>query len=444
MKTEINKRHDLALETQITQSARRIARGVGAIRKDFRKPLILLGSMALLISFWLLRYQILGYTVDNPLAPLYDHLTEIPLILLLLAVPIALFWAWGGPMQAGKIQDNLFRIGLTNSAGEPPMLLSITTDQTNPHIRIFEFYTCGIPVSIWLDCADKIAAALNVTVANIRYGTDNQHILLSAVPAATGFPKMLPWSDCHLPIDNSVYVLGKSLLGSVLVNLAKIPHILIGGSTGSGKSNLLKLLLYQGICKDAKLYVADFKGGADYGIYWEEHCSFSYDMNGLIVQLDEITKELEDRKVAFRKAGCKDIDEYRASCHPKTKRLIFACDEIAEVLDTTGLNKEQKEAVYQVINKLSVIARQGRAFGIHLFLATQRPDANIIPGQIRNNMDCKVCGRADSVLSSIIIDSTAAADLIPKDAEGRFILNDGTSESSGTVFQAYYFSKENL
>jgi S-DNA-T family DNA segregation ATPase FtsK/SpoIIIE len=59
-------------------------------------------------------------------------------------------------------------------------------------------------------------------------------------------------------------------------------------------------------------------------------------------------------------------------------------------------------------------------------------------------MDCNVCGRADSVLSSIIIDSTAAADLIPKDAEGRFILNDGTSGSSGTVFQAYYFSKENL
>jgi hypothetical protein len=90
MKTEINKRHDLALETQITQSARRIARGVGAIRKDFRKPLILLGSTAMLISFWLLRYQVLGYTVDNPLGPLYDHLAEIPLILLLLAVPIAL------------------------------------------------------------------------------------------------------------------------------------------------------------------------------------------------------------------------------------------------------------------------------------------------------------------------------------------------------------------
>ena len=57
----------------------------------------------------------------------------------------------------------------------------------------------------------------------------------------------------------------------------------------------------------------------------------------------------------------------------------------------------------QIETRLSTIARQGRAFGIHLILATQRPDAAIIPGQIRNNMDFRVCGRADSVLSSMII-----------------------------------------
>ena len=95
-----------------------------------------------------------------------------------------------------------------------------------------------------------------------------------------------------------------------------------------------------------------------------------------------------------------------------------------------------------MMDMLALIAQQGRSFGLHLILATQRPDANLIPGQIRSNMDCKVCGRADSVLSSIIIDSTAAADLIPKDAQGRFILNDGNGGTSGTVFQAYWLDED--
>jgi len=80
-----------------------------------------------------------------------------------------------------------------------------------------------------------------------------------------------------------------------------------------------------------------------------------------------------------------------------------------------------------------MIARQGRAFGIHLMLATQRPDSNILHGQIKNNITYRICGRADNVLSQIILDNTSAADQIPEDSQGRFILHDGT------VVQAYWF-----
>ena len=101
-------------------------------------------------------------------------------------------------------------------------------------------------------------------------------------------------------------------------------------------------------------------------------------------------------------------------------------------------SKEGRERLAQIENRLATLARLGRAFGIHLILATQRPDANIIPGQIRNNMDFRVCGRADSVLSQIILDSTGAAEQIPKDARGRFITGDGT------VFQGYLFDEGQL
>ena len=91
----------------------------------------------------------------------------------------------------------------------------------------------------------------------------------------------------------------------------------------------------------------------------------------------------------------------------------------------TGADSERKKLLAQIENRRSTIARQGRAFGIHLILATQRPDATIIPGQIRNNMDFRVC-------------NTSAAEQIPKDARGRFITGDGT------VFQGYLFDEGQL
>ncbi len=222
------------------------------------------------------------------------------------------------------------------------------------------------------------------------------------------------------------------------VDLAKIPHILLGDSTGSGKSVLLKLLLMQAVKKGDVVSIADFKGGVDFPPVWHERCQMCFDEDRLIALLAELVEELERRKVLFREQGCPNLDEYNKRTGVQLPRHIFACDEVAEVLDKTGLSKEQKEKVNLIESRLSVIARQGRAFGIHLILATQRPDANILSWQIRNNMDCRICGRADNVLSQIILDSTDAAEQIPKDAAGRFLLHDGT------VFQAYLINENSL
>ena len=235
-----------------------------------------------------------------------------------------------------------------------------------------------------------------------------------------------------------VLVLGESLTGPVTVNLANIPHILLGGSTGSGKSVLLKLLLMQAVEKGAEVYIADFKGGVDFPRVWRQKCHMCFREDELLHTLDQLTAGLECRKKRLEETECKDLDTYNEATGEGLPRLVFACDEVAEMLDKTGADNERKKLLAQIENKLSTIARQGRAFGIHLILATQRPDATIIPGQIRNNMDFRVCGRADSVLSQIILDNTSAAEQIPKDARGRFITGDGT------VFQGYLFNEEQL
>ena len=289
-----------------------------------------------------------------------------------------------------------------------------------------------IPVVTELKAEDKY----DVIFVVLRY--TQLDAILDAVSAGDDLPEVLKWKDSYLSPKSFVLVLGESYTGPVTVNLAHIPHILLGGSTGSGKSVLLKLLLMQALRKGAEVYIADFKGGVDFSKVWHEKCRMCFTEEDLRYTLGQLVTVLEYRKSVFKALGCPNIDAYNETTGQPLPRLIFACDEVAEMLDKTGADNERKKLLAQIENRLSTIAQQGRAFGIHLILATQRPDATIIPGQIRNDMDFRVCGRADSVLSQIILDNTSAAEQIPKDARGRFITGDGI------VFQGYLFDEGQL
>lgn len=438
MYSNFDKRQELARQTQTFQTFRRIRRGIGAVHNSKAK-LVLLASLWMMAGIiWLTRHPMMGYGSAALFAPVLDALTVVVLLLLTAALSLALLWAWGGPWQAGWVQDNLLRIGLTNSAGEPPTLLSVTTNPGNPKVRDYTFYSRGIPVSVWLDCADKIQSTLNGSIADICYGEDNQTVKLSLAPPATKWPERIVWYDRNVSQENFVLTLGDSQLGPVTVDLRTNAHILLGGVTGSGKTVLLKVLLRQVIDKGARVYIADFKGGVDFKAWFRENCYMSYDMDATLETLAEFEKELNDRKTLLWRSNCSNIDEYNDKSPAKLRRWVFACDEIAMMLDKTGQTKEQKEKIDRVIAVLSLLACQGRSFGLHLILATQRPDANVMPAQVRSNVDYRVCGRADSILSSIIIDSPSAAELIPKNSKGLFVLNDSSGkDTSATVFKSY-------
>lgn len=369
--------------------------------------------------------------------PDIPYISTILLIYLLIG-GIAMVVLWRYPYGKRDVEAGLRSIGFVNYLGETPELMRRSWDKGSPCVTILEFKNPGIPLTVWEDKQPTIEAGLNKTILKMKYHRGKRRVQVYAVSAQTDIPTRLVWEDKYLSNEEFTLILGEGLLGPVTVNLAHIPHILLGGSTGSGKSVLLKLLLMQAIHKNAVACIADFKKGVDFPKVWHKKCRMCFDEHDLLELLTGLVEELERRKSLFLEQGCPNIEEYNKATGAGLQRYIFACDEVAEVLDKTGLNKEQKELVGQIETKLSTIARQGRAFGIHLILATQRPDATIIPGQIRNNLDFRVCGRADSVLSQIILDRSDAATLIPKDARGRFLLYDGT------VFQAYWFDEKSL
>lgn len=348
---------------------------------------------------------------------------------------IALVVLWRHPFGKRAVEAGLLSIGFVNHLGETPKLVRKYCDARHPHMTVFEFKNPGIPLTTWETKQPALEAGLNKTILRMNYHRGKRRVQVCAVSAQNDVPTKLLWQDKHLSCEEFILALGESLLGPVTVDLAHIPHVLVGGASGSGKSVLLKLLLMQSLKKGAEVYIADFKGGVDFPLVWHERCRMCFEEEDLLTLLTGLVDELERRKTLFRNAECPDIVEYNKTTGQALKRYIFACDEVAEVLDKTGRSKEQKELLSQIESKLSIIARQGRAFGIHLILATQRPDANLIPGQLRTNLGCRICGRADGILSQIILDDATAAEQIPKDARGRFILHDGT------LFQSYWFDE---
>ena len=379
----------------------------------------------------------LAASADNIelLSPVVELIMRHSVRAYLFIVGVALIILMFYPLGRRWTEETLKSIGLVNRADMAPMLLRKRTDKDNPNVTVWTFRNNSIPLKTWADRQAEIETALGVTVVKMKYDKGKQRVVLYTVPAESDLPDFLPWKDKYLSRKSFVLMLGQGYTGPVSVNLADIPHILLGGSTGSGKSVLLKVLIMQSLKKGAVVAIADFKGGVDFPPAWRERCRMCFDEKALLTLLDSYIAELESRKQAFSKTGQPNLDEYNRANGTNLPRYILACDEIAEVLDKTGLTKEKKEFVGQIESRLSMIARQGRAFGIHLIFATQRPDANILSGQIRNNINCRVCGRADNVLSQIILDNTNAADQIPKDAKGRFLLHDGT------VFQGYWLDE---
>ena len=343
----------------------------------------------------------------------------------------------GTPWGANGISDDLHRAGVVNQVEEPPILLERKKDVENPKMEILTLHATGIPLDLWEDKQLAIESALNAFVVRVKEGRTRNTVQLHTVNSEGAFPEIAPWNDGYLSDKDGVLVLGITVAGTqVTVDLSNTPHALIGGSTGSGKSVLMSLMLYQVMAKGDILYLADFKGGLDYNRPpWRGRCEIITTIDRAIFILDKLVAELEIRKNMLFDAGCRNIAMYNNLTGAAMSRIVFGCDEVAELTDKTGLtNKEEKAKIDHIIGQLSTIARQGRALGIHLILATQRPDANVLPGQIKNNIDFRACGRADNTLAIIILDNADAADMLPKDGH-RFMTQDGT------IFLPYFWEE---
>ncbi|MEK8130868.1 FtsK/SpoIIIE domain-containing protein [Paenibacillus filicis] len=220
------------------------------------------------------------------------------------------------------------------------------------------------------------------------------------------------------------------------------PHTLIAGATGSGKSVLLQNLILD-ICvtnsKDlAHIYLIDPKYGVDYMHLAElPHLveGIVDDQNKATKILEDLVVEMNDRYQKFKGIKVNNLKDYNAKVSDEKLPLIFLIhDEFAEWM----LVDEYKNAVSSIVQRLGVKAR---AAGIHLIFAAQRPDANVLPVQLRDNLGNRLILRVESVgTSEISLGEKGAEKLL-----GKGHLSARLQGESGLIFgQVPYLSSESL
>lgn len=407
----------------------RIIAGVRHIKK--KKILILFPAayISLMILLMFLLNKLLQKMGEPYSGKVFEIVLYIFIVELIIIGLIGIIQLFGMPLSSRKVANALINIDFVDNEGKPPLLISKKKDGKG---IVYEFYSSSIALNQYKNHFAEFETALNIRIVDVLSGSDKRHTIIKAVNGNDIEPELIVWNDKYLSDKDFELILGESYFGIERIDISSTPHVLIGGGSGSGKTKLLKLILMEARKKNAIIFLADFKGGVDYPAIWHKACYIITEPEALDKQLEKVLEILEIRRKMFVEAGTPNISEYNKKTGSNLCRIIIACDEVAEILDTTGFDKEKKSLAGKIEGKFSTIARLGRAFGLHLIFATQRPSSDVINGQIKNNIGYRICGRADHILSQIILDNAEASEKIAANDQGMFLTN------TGTLFKAYY------
>ena len=243
------------------------------------------------------------------------------------------------------------------------------------------------------------------------------------MPSPVFFRELLGGDTFSSSKSAMAFAVGKDIAGKVIMaDIAKMPHLLIAGATGSGKSvcinTLIMSILYKADPKDVKLIMIDPKV-VELSVYNgipHLFCPVVTDPKEAAAALNWAVREMMDRYNKFKELGVrniagynekiKDFDNAAEAGYARMPYLVVIVDEFADLMMVAS--KEVEDAVCR-------LAQLARAAGIHLVLATQRPSVNVITGVIKANIPSRIAFSVSSVIDSrTILDKGGAEKLLGK------------------------------
>lgn len=243
---------------------------------------------------------------------------------------------------------------------------------------------------------------------------------------------------------NLVFAIGQEITGKVVCqDLSEMPHLLIAGTTGSGKSVCLNCLIVSMIYRYGPEYVRFLMVDPKYvelsrynGIPHMLTTEAITNVTDALAGMDYLINEMDARYQLFRSSGVGNISEYNARVNPKLAQkmpyLVFVVDELADLMSAKKKDFE---------TKLGRLAQKSRAAGIHIVLATQRPDVNVITGTIKANLPCRMALKVASQYDSSTIIGGGGAEKLLGRGDMLFM---GAGSSDLERIQGAYISNDEI
>jgi S-DNA-T family DNA segregation ATPase FtsK/SpoIIIE len=204
--------------------------------------------------------------------------------------------------------------------------------------------------------------------------------------------------------------IGASRFGPLWADLAALPHLLVGGLTGGGKSAFLRQLLVGLVLRlppeRLRLVVLDLKG-MEFGLLGRlPHlmAPVARDLDAALAVLGVVNGELDRRQDAFAGAGVETLGGWNeARPGEALPYVLVVVDECAELAAAEVADRDERARRQQALAHLSRLCRLGRASGVHVIVSTQRPDADAVPGQVKANIPATVAFRVRNATNSRIL-----------------------------------------
>ncbi|MCR4693869.1 MAG: DNA translocase FtsK [Pseudobutyrivibrio sp.] len=322
--------------------------------------------------------------------------------------------------MANKLQRTLGNFGVSANVTEVTLGPSVTRYE----LEIAE----GTRVSRVVNLADDIKLNMAVTDVRIEAPIPGKSAIGIEVPnrekSLVGFKELVASSEFKKAKSKISFCVGKDISGSVVVgNIEKMPHLLIAGATGSGKSvcinTLIMSILYHATPEEVKMIMVDPKM-VELSVYnGIPHLLIPVvtDPKKAAGALHWAVKEMTDRYELLAKAGVRNIEGYNEKVasnalpddiaedrREKMPQIVIILDEVADLMMVAAADVE---------DSIVRLAQLARAAGIHLIIATQKPTVNVITGLIKANVPSRIAFSVSSGTDSrVILDMNGAEDLL--------------------------------
>lgn len=313
-----------------------------------------------------------------------------------------------------KIKDLLEKLKMFKIEGD------VVRTYTGPIVTTFEFKPApNVKVSKILNLQDDLAMALRAQTIRIQAPIPGKDVVGIEVPnesSQTIYMREVLESEIFQKASSPLtMILGKDIVGNPFItDLKKLPHLLIAGTTGSGKSvglnSMILSLLYKNSPDTLKLIMIDPKM-IEFSIYNDiPHLLTPVITKPMeaINALANMVMEMERRYVLMADSRTKNIENYntksKTNGYEAFPYIVIIIDELADLMMTSG-----KEVEISIAR----IAQKARACGIHLIVATQRPSVDVVTGLIKANLPSRISYKVgQKVDSKIILDSMGAESLL--------------------------------